>query len=51
MIGVLTHIGSKAAMTDGGTLTPHSLIKRKKEEYVWIGMTPGMMGTVIPAIQ
>lgn len=41
-------MGSRADMTDGGTRVPHNFVSRKKDEYVWIGMMPGMMGIVIP---
>jgi hypothetical protein len=41
-------MGSKADMTSGGTFVPHNLTRRPKEAYVWIGMMPGMMGTLMP---
>lgn len=43
-----TRIGTSSDMSCGGTLAPHSLIMRRKDSYVWIGMIAGMMGTVIP---
>lgn len=44
----LTLIGPSDDITDGGTWVPHSLVKRWNDEYVWIGMIPGMMGTLMP---
>lgn len=45
---VHTLIGSNAAIMDAGTRVPQSLIIRRKDEYVWMGMIPGMIGTLIP---
>ena len=30
---------------------PHNLVIRKNDEYVWMGMMPGMMGTVMPDVE
>lgn len=43
-----TRIVSKSAMILGGTRAPHSLMTLRKDAYVCMGMTPGMMGTVMP---
>lgn len=43
-----TRIASKSAMILGGTRAPHSLVTLRKDAYVCMGMTPGMMGTVMP---
>jgi len=43
-----TRIVPKSAMILGGTCAPHSLITLRKDAYVCMGMTPGMMGTVMP---
>jgi hypothetical protein len=43
-----TRIGSNAADIAGGTLVPHNLINRRNDEYVCIGIMPGMMGTLMP---
>lgn len=44
-----TLIGTRSAMSSGGTRVPHNLVMRRKDAYVCMGMIPGMMGTVIPA--
>jgi hypothetical protein len=41
-------MGSNAADTAGGTLVPHNFIRRRNDEYVCMGIMPGMMGTLIP---
>jgi hypothetical protein len=47
---LFTQIGSRAEARDGGTRVPQSLVSRRKEEYVCIGMIPGMMGTLMPGL-
>jgi hypothetical protein len=42
-------MGSNAADIAGGTFVPHNFTKRRNDEYVWIGIMPGMMGTLMPA--
>lgn len=48
MVITRTEMGSSSAIILGGTLLPQSLINLWKEAYVWIGIIPGMTGTVIP---
>jgi len=43
-----TRIGSNAADIAGGTFVPHNFIRRRNDEYVCIGIMPGMMGTLMP---
>ena len=42
-------MGTRSAMSSGGTRVPHNLVMRRKDAYVCMGMMPGMIGTVIPA--
>jgi len=38
----------KGSATEGGIFAPERFVTRMNEEYVWIGMIPGMTGTVMP---
>jgi hypothetical protein len=44
----LTFIGSRASITSSGTGHPVRLTSRLKEEKLWIGIIPGMIGCVMP---
>ena len=43
-----TLIGSSSARMEGGTIVPQSFVMRLNDENVWMGMMPGIMGTLIP---
>ena len=42
-------MGTRSCIIFGGTRVAQSLVMRRKEAYVCMGMMPGMTGTVIPA--
>lgn len=41
-------MAANADDTAGGTFVPHSFVKRTKDAKVWIGIMPGIIGTVTP---
>ena len=44
----LTPNFSSSAESELGTLAPHNFVTLANEEYVWIGMIPGITGMLIP---
>jgi hypothetical protein len=43
-----TLMDSRAALIEFGICVPQSFVTRRNDAYAWIGIIPGMTGTVMP---